>query len=341
MRRLTADGGNVAIIVALMMTVLMGVAALAVDVGAMLNQNARLQAGTDAAALAVARDCAEQATGLAPVPCTFAQAQSTANAYLADTPDVAAVTPTLSTALGGKAGMVTVAGASTQPGMFSSFLGIEDQQTSARASARWGPLLAADAVFPMAVCRGALPEIDQPITLIVDPDDAAPPDNCTGLGGDDVVPLGWYDADDPDACTRSVVLVPPDLLTSRPVQDLPTTTGCVTAIDELFTAIATGAPAEDRRRVLAVSDRQYGGPSAGPAHALIAFEFDGLRLGPREEHLGDPWTADSGCDVDTVYCIRGHVRNWVPPAEGPIADPALIGLPSIDDTTVLHVRLVE
>jgi hypothetical protein len=72
MRRLKDEQGAVLVIVVLMMVVLVGMAALVVDAGAMYEERRELQNGADAAALAVAEDCAR---GL---PCTVAAATDTA-----------------------------------------------------------------------------------------------------------------------------------------------------------------------------------------------------------------------------------------------------------------------
>ena len=77
MQRLRKDErGAVAIIVALLMVVLVGFAALAVDVSAMWAEKRQLQNGADAAALAVAQDCAKNACGS---PAATAQSYVDAN----------------------------------------------------------------------------------------------------------------------------------------------------------------------------------------------------------------------------------------------------------------------
>jgi len=58
MRRLRNDDGSIAIIVAIVMVVLLGMATLVVDVGRLYVERRQLQNGADAAALAVAVDCA-------------------------------------------------------------------------------------------------------------------------------------------------------------------------------------------------------------------------------------------------------------------------------------------
>ena len=64
MQRLRKDErGAVAIIVALVMVVLLGFAAIAVDISAMWAEKRQLQNGADAGALAIAQDCAKGACG--------------------------------------------------------------------------------------------------------------------------------------------------------------------------------------------------------------------------------------------------------------------------------------
>lgn len=342
MRELRGDAGNVAIIVALMMTALLGAAALAIDVGATVTTHARLQAGADAAALAIAHDCAIDAIDKTGRVCRdTTKRNKLANDYLqvnGVAPDEMSVA--LDAAYSGDAGTVTVAGRATDPAWFAPFVGVTEQRAAARAVARWGPLIGIDAAFPLTLCRGVPLDVDtvEPLEIVVDPLSADDPGIC--VNEPDVRPLGWAQPEIAADCTLAVVLTPPDLIRSDPIESAPTVGGCPTEIDALFDAIASDASADDRTRVLVVTDRQYGGASAGPAHALIAFEFDALRLGSRSSYrAGGTWDGD--CVRDDVYCMRGFIREWIPPADGPIADPALIGSTSFDDTTVLDVRLVD
>jgi hypothetical protein len=54
-----SEQGGIAVIVALLMVVLLGFAAVAVDVGALYAEQAQLQNGADAAAMAIAQSCAK------------------------------------------------------------------------------------------------------------------------------------------------------------------------------------------------------------------------------------------------------------------------------------------
>ncbi len=66
MRRLTRDThsedrGAITVLVAILMVVLLGSVAIAVDVGAIYSERAQLQSGADAAAIATAQKCARDA----------------------------------------------------------------------------------------------------------------------------------------------------------------------------------------------------------------------------------------------------------------------------------------
>lgn len=78
MRRMTAcDGGAVAVMTAVLSLVLFGLAALVVDAGAFYAERRQLQNGADAAALAVAADCADGV-------CVATTASATSQAYADD-----------------------------------------------------------------------------------------------------------------------------------------------------------------------------------------------------------------------------------------------------------------
>lgn len=343
MRRVRRDTGNVAVITALMMTTLLGAGALIIDIGVTLARGAELQSDADASALAIAQGCAEYAVDASNPVCST----TLADEYLGAMDDV---TYDLVTAYEGKAGRITVTGSTTSTASgFGRVLGYDTYDVSVRATARWGPLLADDAVFPLALCKGPSFEPDEPVLLVLDASGTSSPP-CDGVLPT-VESFGWATPDDTDTCTRDVVLVPPTLLDSGPAEDPPTVGNCGTVIDEWFASVANGDPAEDRTKVLAVIDRSLEGPSGSPAHALIAFEFDGIRLGTRNATLpGKHWVPDDpgsgqpsgvACLEADAQCIRGYVRTWIPPTEGPIADPDITDPSTIDDTTVLHVRLVE
>lgn len=348
MRGLTADHGNVAVIVALMMTTLLAMGAIAVDVGGWYVRRQQLQTGADAAALAVAKRCAEFVVAGEAWQCNDGLAQATASNYVGLNVPVTATVPqpVLSTSYASRVGRVGVTATVDEPRLFSRMIEPADADVpvtvGATAIARWGPMTAVDSAFPIVVCKGALPEVGESVTLWSAPSGDELVGECDGAP--DALPLGWVTPSDPAACTTNVSLVPPSSLTVAPSDTPPTQPGCDDAIDELLDSIAADEPANQRTRVLAVYDA---GSASSRAHALVALEFTGARIGDREEHTSPDW--DGVCDpgdttysMDELQCIRGTVVNYDPPEDGPIYDPSVLG-PSgeILDTTVLDVRLVD
>lgn len=123
-----------AIIVALAMVVLLGAAAFAVDVGALYAERAQLQNGADAAALAIAQNCATGTCG--DVQTT---AQNLANLNSNDGASNVTVDPPASNSI-----HVTTTtrdgstGAGTLTLSFAPILGIKTKTVSADATAGWG-----------------------------------------------------------------------------------------------------------------------------------------------------------------------------------------------------------
>ncbi|MCR1163526.1 Tad domain-containing protein [Paenarthrobacter sp. UW852] len=128
------ERGAVSVLVALMMVVLLGFAALAVDVGAVYAEKAQLQNGADAAALAIATDCAEGTCGS-----SAATGSQFANSNANDNSSGAVVTFPAAT----RVRVVTNArdartGANNFSLMFARVLGFQTAQVGATAEATWG-----------------------------------------------------------------------------------------------------------------------------------------------------------------------------------------------------------
>ena len=352
MRRLNDEQGQVIIVVALCMTALLGMGALAVDVGALYVRKHQLQTGADAAAIAIAKQCARAVVEGDPGECNDTLATSTSTGYFnanaAVTPTVSA--PDLASSYGGRAGRITVTATYEEPRIFSWAIPNQDNDpvtVAATATARWGPMTAVDDVFPLAVCKGALPGVGEEVTLWSAPSGDEMIGECDGAP--DALPVGWLTPSDTERCTTNVTLLPSTYLSVAPSDTPPATSECATAIDDLLNDLSV-EPGDQRTRVLAVYDASRSSGGAYPSYSLIAFEFTGARLDDREEHGTTAWSSsDSICQAsDTTYaladlqCIRGRVANYEPPEDGPILDPSLLLAPGIiDDTTVFDVRLVD
>ncbi|GAA3323783.1 TadE/TadG family type IV pilus assembly protein [Paeniglutamicibacter sulfureus] len=161
MRRLRkspdSERGTVSVMTALLLVALLGFTALVVDVGMLYAEKAQLQNGADAAALAVAQECA---LSLASTNCATASplaagyAKSNANDGLSNIQSVQ---------LNKSAGTVTVTTGAQQAGgeannvslSFARILGFDSAEVGATAGAQWGSPVAGPTVFPAAfsVCQ--------------------------------------------------------------------------------------------------------------------------------------------------------------------------------------------
>ncbi|NKX52545.1 hypothetical protein HER39_18605, partial [Arthrobacter deserti] len=151
-----------AVIVAVFLVALLGFVALAVAVGALYAERAQLQNGADAAALAVAQDCADGSCAD-----TLQTARTLANANASDgAADLAALefpsaTSVRATVTTREAG--TGAGALTL--RFASVLGIPEAAVAAEAGAAWGSPARGPAILPLAFAPCVF-RLDGPVQVI-------------------------------------------------------------------------------------------------------------------------------------------------------------------------------
>jgi Flp pilus assembly protein TadG len=131
------ERGAVAVLVALLLVVLLGFAAIAVDIGMLYAQKAQMQNGADAAALAIAQDCDKRGTALC-VPAAHGTAQqlaaANANSGMADAPAPSFPSP-------GTVVVTTAARDANGSGVtlwFANILGISRADVEATSKAKWG-----------------------------------------------------------------------------------------------------------------------------------------------------------------------------------------------------------
>lgn len=147
--RIQQDSGAVAVVVAVCLTALLGFAALAIDVGAVFVERRELQNGADAAALAIAQDCATDpgSAGCADPLTAHGTAQSYANANAND--NVSTVPPPGAGGVQFPAGTQKVvvkvdtndptsADTSRLAHFFAPVIGIESTAVTAKGAAIWG-----------------------------------------------------------------------------------------------------------------------------------------------------------------------------------------------------------
>jgi hypothetical protein len=148
LRRLRQEGGAVIVLVAIAIVALMGMAGLAVDVGAVYGTRAELSRGADAVALAVGQECI-----LDPDTCSTEGQEALAQYYAAANLDHGAAT-LAGFEVNADEGWVEVITESFQDATFMRVLGFTGTTVQARALAIWGPLgggAVAPFTFPQCV----------------------------------------------------------------------------------------------------------------------------------------------------------------------------------------------
>lgn len=153
---LTDERGATAVFTAVSLVALIGMAAFAIDAGALYAERRELQNGADAAALAVAEDCLDDG-----LPCSYGAAQVTAEKYAdANASDDAALVHDIALNVTGKTVTVTVrsedeAGETVMAPFFAQVIGFGGTEVQAAATAEWGfpwgypapPLIISDCEF--------------------------------------------------------------------------------------------------------------------------------------------------------------------------------------------------
>ncbi|GAA4106108.1 Tad domain-containing protein [Enteractinococcus coprophilus] len=144
------DRGQSGTIVAILMVPLMAMLALAIDVGAMHLDKQQLQTGADAAALAIAQDCAHS-------DCSTANSTADAMANANFHGDGASGTVT---ALNVSERTVTVQTDTIREHWFAPVLGIHSTPIQATASARWEHSASIAGTLPLAFSWCALDAVE-------------------------------------------------------------------------------------------------------------------------------------------------------------------------------------
>lgn len=143
------ERGAAGVMVAILVPVLIGMGAVAVDVGNIFSTRAQLQNGADASALAIAQTCVtDQKAG---TTCTLAEAQPLGARYAAaNSQDGKNVVSSIN--LDTTAGRVTVQTKTPAGGLsltLAQAIGQKSMDVTASATATWGAPLTGPAVLPM------------------------------------------------------------------------------------------------------------------------------------------------------------------------------------------------
>ncbi|MBB1024486.1 MULTISPECIES: pilus assembly protein TadG-related protein [unclassified Dietzia] len=192
MQRLNDDRGAVSVMVALLMIPLIGFAAISIDIASVHSERQQLQTGADAAALAIAQDCAR---GNCRTPRDTAQQFLTANTIDAEATAGVVPVPTPSS------GRVSVTGSGIREHWFAPVLGINETAIAATATTGWGAPTGGRAVLPLtfslcdfrAQTGGGMPSGTVRRTIYASKTAGA--NGCTGPSGNHVPGgFGWLAA---------------------------------------------------------------------------------------------------------------------------------------------------
>ncbi|MET3933127.1 pilus assembly protein TadG-related protein [Arthrobacter sp. OAP107] len=187
------EDGAVAVMTALLMVVLLGMSAIVVDIGMLYAERAQLQSGADAAALAIAQDCATAQCGD-----YVATARTLANANANDSrsaaaPVIAGNTVTVQTST------VTRDGGTAVRHWFAPILGIDSTRVVASAKASWGSPSKAT-VFPFTAPTCLFNQTPTNTEIWITSASA-----CIGAAGTRLPgAFGWLDEDGKKNCRASV-----------------------------------------------------------------------------------------------------------------------------------------
>ena len=303
MRWLNEDRGATIVLTAIVLAVILGMAGLVVDVGALYQERRELSNGADAAVLAIAENCG---VGRA---CDQATAEATARRYAAanardDTAavdlvalDVAVRTVTVQTST------LTPSGGEVVEPYFARVVGFDGATVRAAATAIWGypsalrssiPLIISECEFPVGA---ALPTASR-VIYFHDGNSAEPCNAQAGMDtdGDGVLAGGFGWLVSAGECQVN-------LATGQWISDDPgasPTTGC--SPDTMLALVGTDVP-------LPFFDDTDGLGSNGRYHIagfglfhVTGFNFGGLFKAP------DPATAP--CNGDE-RCISGYFTRGV------------------------------
>jgi Flp pilus assembly protein TadG len=301
-RRLDGERGATAVVLALLLVPMLGFAAIAVDIGALYADRARLQTAADAAALAVAGDCARgdcgnmQATAQDLVTANMGQAHAA--------PPVLGTEPT----------SVTVTGDAPRQHWFAPVLGHESTVVSATATVAWGSPGGGTAALPLIFswCEfleqtgGGLPSgttetyIGLPKKTVTD---------CPGPKSGNPVPggFGWLVTDGGGTCEATNRVA--GWFSSEPGNN--PSKGCSTGD---FQAL------HNRTVLLPIFDEARGSGSGAEYHvyAYAAFTITGY-------HFGGQYSWNKPCKGED-RCLVGYFTRFVEPSDAFFYDTTSPGL---------------
>lgn len=295
-RRRDGERGATSVVFALVLVPLLGFAAIAVDIGALYAERARLQVAADAAAIAVAQDCSRGNCG---------DMLATAQQLIShNDPTGTAAQPVLSS----DPLSVTVSGAAPKEHWFAPVIGYDSSQVHATATVGWGAPSQGTAQLPLIFswCEfleqtgGGLPSTttEQYIGL---PKKTVT--NCPGPRSGNPVPggFGWLVTDGGTCKATSRIA---GWFTSEPGNN--PSRGC---------AVSDFVALQNRTVLLPIFDEARGTGSGGEYHvyAYAAFTITGY-------HFGGQYSWNKPCKGED-RCLTGYFTRFVELSDDWVSSP--------------------
>lgn len=320
------ETGAVTVIVAIMMVVLLGMAALVVDIGAAQARKAQLQDAADAAALGIAQRCFESQLTLVSGCAADIRATATAIAggYAVDNvkDGSATVTSVVFTA-----STVTVTLVSDQPSFFAKIWNVDDTSVGADATADWGQ---GAVPLPLAYHSCSLPTPSATATVFLRYDLLDPAAAKCGLipGVMDLLGPGWVTQTDLISLDNGISLLGSDC--SYEV-------GLVAYVSSTLTKVLTTQCAAlasslvGKQVLLPVYDR-----------VLLPIVVNGVLLGNGYQVKKYALVTLTGydfqtLDVNLLNIVTATIGPKNMPATGPRC-PDLLGIPGLETPTCQGVQ---
>ncbi|BAS16281.1 hypothetical protein AHiyo8_45840 [Arthrobacter sp. Hiyo8] len=313
MRRLTIrddDGerGAVAVLVALLLVVLLGFAALAVDAGMLYSEKAQVQNGSDAAALAVAQKCAANTSD----PNCSTTSQIAADVANKNANDGLNNIKSINLDLTNR--KVTVTAGVQQAGgapnavslFFARVLGISTSNVVTTSNVQWGSAVAGRTAFPLAysICQ-VQGYIGGALQLLQDHGSGANPSCNYGPSGATVAGgYGWI-VQDTGACGGTINLAVSEG-GSAPGNSTPG--NCATTLQKWADTITAG---RDVVVLLPVFDAVTGTGSGAVYHlvSFAAFKVTGWKFSGNNS-LPDSFR-NTNSDVSNALACNGNCRGII------------------------------
>lgn len=285
MQRLRDERGAVSTVVALLIVPLIGFAAISIDVANLYLQKVQMHNVADAAALAVAQDCASGSCGS---PSATAQTLASANLKAGSS---------VQTAVTVASGSVKVVASTTTSYFFAPVLGHDSGQVSATAKVTYGSPVGGTAAVPLAFswCEwsyqtgGALPSGTTQRTIYLSKTAGAT--DCTGPSNN-IVPggFGWLTVNSGTCGTSTTI---GNIVASDPGNSAPS--GCLTKFSSLVGSTV----------LLPIFDSSSGTGSGATyrVYGYAAFQLTGYNFGGQYK-VGSPCSGNA-------RCVQGYFTKFV------------------------------